>query len=128
MLTIFFPELAIHTTLPLSSAPVFYKVMFFQSIVKPKLKHQLNSTEFEVRLHSDTEVHPPTTTQTQLVYLKLERADSCPEGVLCTSVSPTQTSVLHFRGQTLIFSISYYLERKKTKSNNGFGFCPNVTV
>ena len=27
---------------------------------KPKLNHQLNSTEFEVRLHSYTEVHPTT--------------------------------------------------------------------
>ena len=27
---------------------------------KPKLNHQLNSTEFEDRLHSYTEVHPTT--------------------------------------------------------------------
>ena len=28
---------------------------------KPKLNHQLNSTEFEVRLHSYLVIHPPTT-------------------------------------------------------------------
>ena len=40
---------------------------------KPKLNHQLNSTE--VRLHSYPMIHP---TQTQLVYSKLARADNCP--------------------------------------------------
>ena len=33
---------------------------------KPKLKQQLNWTEFEVRLHSYPEVHPPTHTNSQL--------------------------------------------------------------
>ena len=70
----------------------------FPLLSKPKLNHRLNSTEFEVRLHSYREVHhpPPTaTTQTQLVYSKLGRADNCPASKKGPSVqvySHTQTS------------------------------------
>ena len=46
---------------------------------QPKLNQQLSSTEFEVRLHSYIEIHPPhNPPQTLLVYLKLGRADNCP--------------------------------------------------
>ena len=69
-----------------------------QMLSKPKFNHQLNSTEFEVRLHSYTVIHPTThhpPTQTQLVYSKLGGADNCPASKKGPSVqvySHTQTS------------------------------------
>ena len=63
---------------------------------KPKLNHQLNSTEFEVRLHSNTDPPPPPpTTQSQLVYSKLGRADNCPaskKGPYVQAYSHTQNN------------------------------------
>ena len=44
---------------------------------QPKLNQQLSSTEFEVRLHSYMYIHHhPPPKQTQLVNLKLGRADN----------------------------------------------------
>ena len=46
---------------------------------QPKFNQQLSSTEFEVRLNSYPVIHhPPTTTQSQLVYSKLDRAYNFP--------------------------------------------------
>ena len=68
---------------------------------KPKLNHHLNSTEFEVRLHSYTEVHHPTPPQTQLVYSKLGGADNCPASKKGPSVqvyghTQTSASILYY--------------------------------
>ena len=60
---------------------------------QPKINQQLSSTEFEVRLHSYID-HPTHSTQTQLVYSKLDRADNCPaskQGPVCTTVQCTVT-------------------------------------
>ena len=62
---------------------------------QPKLNQQLSSTEFEIRLHSYIEIHPPPP-QTQLAYSKLGRVDNCPASKKGPSVqvfSHTQTSV-----------------------------------
>ncbi len=76
---------------------VLFTIMTLSMFIlsKPKLNHQLNSTEFEVRLHSYIEIHPPHPTQTQLVNSKLARADNCPASKKGPSVqvySHSQTS------------------------------------
>ena len=92
-------ELTISCQNFLHFVPVCQAIISYISnkLSKPKLNHPLNSTEFEVRLHSYREIHhhPPTTTQTQLVYSKLGRADNCPaskKGPSVQAYSHTQTS------------------------------------
>ena len=52
VLLLYYPQVLTLRVLKLNCLP---KIIVLS---KPKLNHQLNSTEFEVRLHSYTEVHP----------------------------------------------------------------------
>ena len=64
---------------------------------KPKLNHQLNSTAFEVRIHSYPVIHPTNhhPTQTQLIYLNWEELTTdqlAGRDLLCVQLySHTQT-------------------------------------
>ena len=72
---------------------------------KPKLNHQLNSTEFEVKLHSYPVIHP-THHKLNLYtqnWEELTTAQLASKDLSVQVYSHTQTSVAT-RGRTLIFS------------------------
>ena len=97
----------LHLTIPAGGREAFTLCLFchslcfkythktFAQLSKPKLNHssQLNSTEFEVRLHSYSDIHHHTTTQELSMLLLLLTAQPAAGRELCVQLySHTQVS------------------------------------